>query len=135
MKLKPDTSHILMSETLKDQLPEGEVDDPLAQFSGTAVYVVADRCIGGQRAPLTGLLRSVLFGAEPEIKIMVELSEALATVNAENMQILGIELQHGQETTIPIPGPFVVKAACIDNIDVVQQSCILSLQLLRVKKT
>ena len=135
MELKPDNRRVLMSEALKGQVPGLEEDeDPFQHVAGRAVYAVIDRRIGNQQLPFGGMLRSVLFGLEPEVEVLVELPEALATVKAESMQIVGVELHHGEETTIPIPGPFIVKAARIDNIDVVQQSCALSLQLQRVKK-
>lgn len=133
MELKPNMSHVLMSETLKGQLPGLDGDDPLVQFAGQAVYVIIDRRIGGQPLPLSGVLSSILFGAEPEVEVHVELSEALVTVKADNVQIVAIELHHGEETTVPVPGPFTVKAARIDDIDVATQSCILALQLQRVK--
>lgn len=134
MELKPDPSRILMSDALKGQLPEleSEIAD---QLHGQYVHVVADRRIGGQQLPLAGLLRTVLFDTHPEIEFKVELSEALATVKANDLSFEGFELQHGEETTLNIPGPFAVKAARLQEIDPTTQTCVLALQLHRVKKT
>lgn len=122
-----------MSETLRGQLPELE-SDIAEQMHGNYVHVVADRRIGGQQVPLAGLLRTVLFDTQPEIEFKVELSEALATVQANDLVFEGFELQHGEETSLPMPGPFKVKAARIQEIDPVTQTCVLALQLQRVKK-
>lgn len=132
MELKADPSKILMSETLKGQLPELE-SEMAEQMQGQYVHVVADRRIAGQSLPLAGLLRTVLFDASPEIEFKVELSEALATVKAEKLTFESFELEHGEET-LQMPGPFTVKAARIQEIDAATQTCVLALQLQRVKK-
>lgn len=133
MELKADPSKILMSETLKGQLPDlgDEVFDNLANGG---IYVVMDRRVAKQQQPLAGVLRSVLFDVVPEVEMRVELAEALAVVQAQDLVIEGVELQHGEETTVKMPGPFTVKAARIQEIDVPAQLCVLALQLQRVKK-
>lgn len=133
MELKSDPSKILMSETLKGHLPELESDE-IDQLSSQYVHVVVDRWVAGTQVPLTGLLRSVLFGLEPELDIKVELPEALAVVKAQNLVIAGFELQYGEESTVEVPGPFTVKAARIDDINAQTQTCVLMLQLQRAKK-
>lgn len=135
MELKTNNSRVLMSDALRDQLPEGDdSQSPFDELQNNAVYVVIDRRVGGLKKPITGVLSSVLFGVEPEIEVMVSLESALETVQAERLEILGIELQHGENVTVPMPGPFNVKVARIDKIDVIQQSCILGMQLQRVPK-
>ena len=135
MELKPDTSRILMSNALKGQVPELE-SEMVEQMQGQYVHVVADRRIGGQQLPLAGLLRTVLFDTSPEIEIKVELIEAIRTVKANDLVFGGFELQHGEEEDggLSMPGPFSVKAARIQEIDPATQTCVLALQLQRVKK-
>lgn len=133
MDIKPDTSRVLMSETLKKVLPDLDGDN-LSQLVGEGIYVVADRRVGGQQIPLAGVLRSVLFDTSPEIEMRIELSEALAVVQSEGLTFEGFELHHGEKTTVQLPGPFTVKAARIEEIDVPAQLCVLLLQLQRVKK-
>ncbi len=128
--LKPNVSRILMSDVLKDKVPELE-SDAVDELQNQYVHVVADRRIGGQQIPIAGLLVAVLFGAIPELDFKVELSEALITVKADQLSINSFELQHG-DVTVPVPGPFYVKAARIQDIDVFNQTCVLSLQLQRV---
>lgn len=130
---RADTARILMSEALRGQLPELE-SEMAEQLRGQYVHVLAARRVGGQQLPLVGLLRTVLFDTHPEIEFKVELSEALATVKANDLSFDGFELQHGEETTLDIPGPFTVKAARIQEIDPATQTCVLALQLQRVKK-
>lgn len=124
-----------MSDTLRGKLPDiDDGADPLDQLSGQAVYVIVDRKIGGQSMPLSGLLRSVLFDSEPELEISIELSEALATVKAQDVVLGGFEIHHGEDTTVNVPGPFFIKAARLQEIDVPRQICVLAMQLQRVKK-
>lgn len=131
MELKPNVSRILMSDILKDQVPELE-SDAVDELQKQYVHVIADRRIGGQQVPIAGLLVAVLFDITPELEFRVELGEALATVKAEQLSIHSFELQHG-DVTVPVPGPFMVKAARIQDVDVFNQTCVLSLQLQRAK--
>lgn len=133
MEVKPDKSRVLMSDTLKGVLPDLDGDN-LSQLVGEGIYVVADRRVGGQQLPLAGVLRSVLFDVNPEVEMRIELAEALAVVQAQDLVFGGFELHHGEKTTVQLPGPFTVKAARIEEIDVPAQLCILLLQLQRVKK-
>lgn len=133
MDIKPDTSRVLMSDTLKKVLPDLDGDN-MSQLVGEGIYVVADRRVGGQQLPLAGVLRSVLFDIVPEIEMRIELSEALAVVQTEGLTFESFELHHGEQTTVKLPGPFTVKAARIEEIDVPAQLCVLLLQLQRVKK-
>lgn len=123
-----------MSEALRGALPdldEGVDVDPLV---GEGVYVIADRSTGGgtSNVPLTGVLRSILFDTCPEVEMRIELAEAFAVVQAHDLVFRGFELHHGQ-ATVRLPGPFTVKAARIEEIDVQAQLCVLLLHLQRKK--
>jgi hypothetical protein len=131
-EVRADATRILMSDALKGQLPELE-SEIVEHMQSQYVHVIADRRIGTQRLPLVGLLQTVLFDAQPEIEFKVELTEALATVKAVDLKFNGFQLQHGEGSTIDMPGPFNVKAARIQEIDAINQTCVLSLQLQRVK--
>lgn len=122
-----------MSDALKGQLPELESDE-IDHLSDQYVHVIIDRRVAGQKVPLVGLLRSVLFDLEPELDVKVELTEALAVVKARDLAIAGFELQHGEESTVEVPGPFTIKAARIEDINAQTQTCVLMLQLQRAKK-
>lgn len=130
MELKVNTSKILMSDVLKDKLPEHE-SDAVDELQEKYVHVVADRYISGKQSPMAGLLVAVLFDTIREVEMRVELAEALLTVKADAVMFAGFELQHG-DLTVPIPGPFLVKAARIQDIDVLNQTCVLSMQLQQV---
>ncbi len=134
MELKPNTSRILMSDVLKGQLPELE-SDAIDELHGQYVHVIADRFMNGAQLPLAGLLRTVLFDQAPEIEMKIELSEALKTVKANDLRFDSFELQHGDEETLVMPGPFIVKAARIQEIDPTTQTCVLALHLQRTKKS
>ncbi len=134
MELKTDPTKILMSDALRGQLPELESDE-IDQLSSQYVHVVVDRWVGQQQIPLIGLLKSVLFDLEPELEIKVELKEALSVVKARDLRVEGFELQHGEDETVTVPGPFNIKAARIEDINAQMQTCVLSLQLLRAKKS
>jgi hypothetical protein len=131
MELKADNSRMLMSDILKDRVDDA---NQIEKFVEEAICVVVDRRIDMEKLPLTGILKTVMFDTEPEIEIMVEISEALLTISSGNLEILGIELQHGIKTTVPMPGPFQIKAARIHDVDVINQTCTLALHLQRKKK-
>ena len=139
--INADVTRVLMSEALRSRFNVDDVaedvvdpaDDSFKAISDSAVYVIIDRRLAGQQAPVSGVLRSVLFDVEPEVELLMELTEAFAMVRAESMTIGGFELHHGEESTVKVPGPFTVKAARIQEIDVLQQSCVMALQLQRKK--
>lgn len=131
--IQADTSRILMSDALQGQLAD-LTDEAYDSLAGAGVYVIVDRRVGGQQLPLAGVLRSVLFDVTPELEMRVQLEEALAVVQATDLTIGEVELQHGEKTTVKMPGPFTIKAARIEDIDVPGQLCVLLLQLHRVKK-
>lgn len=133
MELKSNPSRILMSDVLRDRMPELE-SDVVDKLHEQYVHVIMDRRISGQQQPLTGLLRSVLFDVQPEVEVKVDLEDALNTVKATELVIMGFELQYGTDGTVAVPGPFTVKAARIQDVDPSTQTCVLAVQLHRVKK-
>ena len=130
LALEADTGHVLMSDALKDQLDhddEEAIDDMF-------VSVIADRRIGDRNAPMAGTLRSVLFeSVNPEIDIRLQIDDAFDTINAQTLTFGGFDMLHGDKK-LTLAGPFTVKAARIDEVDVPRQLCVLSLQLQRVQK-
>lgn len=130
MEIKPIKDKMLMSEELRNQFGDG---DEIGDVASNYVHVIADRRINGQPDPITGLLSSILFSKEPEIEFKVQLDEALRSVKESNVAFHNFELQHGSESSIKIPGPFIVVAARIQDIDVHSQTCILALHLKRLE--
>lgn len=128
MEVKADNSRVLMSDVLKGQVPEleGEAEGLEALY----VHVIVALRVGNKQTALAGILRSVLFGEDPELEFRVQLEEALAFVEANDMQVLGFELHHGMKV-IKVPGPLVVKAVRIDDVAFAEQLCTLSLGLKR----
>ena len=137
-EMKAETSKVLMSEVLRGRV-DPEIEDEATQMGADAleksvVSVIANVQIGtGKSTPIVGILRSVLFEAEPELEFRVTLDDALSLVSAANPQFLGFELHHGDKV-IKTPGPFTIKGARIDDIDPLQSLCILSLGLKRQPK-
>lgn len=125
---------IMMSETLRGRLPELE-SDIADQLHDQYVHVLIDRRIGGKLLPFAGLLTTVLFGANPEIEIKVELIEALETIKANGLTFDRFDLQYGEKVTVAMAGPFKARAARIQDIDPSTQTCVLALQLEYAKKT
>lgn len=126
-----------MSDMLKgnvSDLASHDDDDPYMEAVTSAetryVHVIADRRVANKSLPLVGLLRTVLFDEQPEIEFKVDLTEALATVKAAGLSFAGFELEHGTEV-VKMPGPFIVKAARIQEIDPLTQTCVLALHLTR----
>lgn len=127
MEMKADPTQVLMSDVLRGSVPELEGETAPA---ANHVVVIADRITNGgtKRDALVGVLRGILFDVDPEIEFRIALEEAMNIVQAPGLSFGGFELHHG-ERIIPMPGPFVVKAARIDDINVPDQLCTLSLHL------
>lgn len=131
--MKTNTSKVLMSEVLKgqiDSVDENFVDELL----DAGVFVILNCQSNVENKTLSGVLRSVLFDEVPELELRLEISSALDLVKINNLSILSVQLQHGASNTVDIPGPFKIKAARIEELDVPNQLCVLSLQLLRSRK-
>jgi hypothetical protein len=133
MEMKVDPSKVLMSEALRGQVPVELEDEAVETLGSQAVTVVAAVQIGDTKTAIVGLLRSVLFEAEPELEFRVTLDEAFNMIEAQQLQFLGFELHYG-DRIIRRPGPLLVKGVRIDDIDTVNQLCTLSLGLKRPPK-
>lgn len=131
MEMKANTSGVLMSDVLRGQVPEIEDEHPVDALRGKHIVVVAERIIGDKKEGMVGILRGVMLGTDPEIEFRTEVKEALDILKANSLSFTRFELHHGEETVVPIPGPFTVKAARIDEIDIVEQVCTLGLHLQR----
>jgi hypothetical protein len=134
-EMKAETSRVLMSDVLRGRVSE-EIEDEATIAAAdilekSVVSVVANLQVGtGKSTAVCGILRSVLFEAEPELEFRVTLDEALGIVEAQNVQFLSFELHHG-ERVVRTPGPFLIKGARIDDIDALNGLCVLSLGLKR----
>jgi hypothetical protein len=129
MEMKAKTSHVLMSEELRGQVPELD-DEQLveAASAGKHVLVIAERILKNARTGVVGIMRGILFDVEPEVEMRINLTEALDLVEAPDLLFGSLELHHG-ERVVKVPGPFIVKAARVDDIDANEQLCTLSLHL------
>ena len=130
MEMKADPSHVLMSEVLRGQVPELEGDqqlDPLA--AAKHVVVIAEKVVGNKVEGMVGILRGILLGAAPEIEFRADLKECLEILKTSSLTFSKIELHYGEEIVVPIVGPFIVKAARIDEISPADGLCTLGLHL------
>jgi len=118
---------VLMSDVLKGQVPDLD-DDVIDEQRNLRVIVIGEMIIGSSRSAITGILRGVLFDVDPEIEIRVDLSEAMGLIQASQLSFGGFELHHGTKI-INMPGPFLVKAARLDEISPETQLCTLGLHL------
>jgi len=136
MELKAQSPTLMMSEALKGRLTDddgvvGEDTPPVL-----AVTVVAVIKVGDKQTAIVGLLRSALFDTDtPELEFKVQLSDALDFVAAKSLLFQGFELHHGATCAVAVEGPFIVKGARIDDINVVEQLCVLCLGLERTIRT
>jgi len=129
LHLHPNNASILMSDTLKGNVPvledEPAPPDPL---ENQHVVVIAAKRVGSQVDAIVGILRGVLFDVDPEIEFRIQLSEAMDIIEAPGISFDGFELHHG-ERIINMGGPYLVKAARIDDISSKDQMCTLGLHL------
>lgn len=134
LTMNANTSHVLMSDALRGQIPELEGEERPDPFEGKHVVVVAQKVVGNASTGLVGVLRGVHLGVEPEIEFRIDLSEALGLVQAQDLSFNGFELHHGESTVVKIPGPFIVKAARIDEISPAEQLCTIGLHLMKQRR-
>lgn len=129
MEMKAKTDHILMSEVLRGQVPELEGVHPVEQTEIKHVVLICERVIAGNVDGMVGILRGILLGQDPEIEFRADLRESLEILRASNLIFNRFELHYGEDVVIPIPGPFIVKAARIDEISPTDHLCTLGLHL------
>ena len=130
-ELRAETSKVLMSDILRGRVPEELEDEAMAgaveALEKSVISVVANVQVGsGKATAVTGILQSVLFENEPELEFKLVLDDALAIVEAQQLQFLGFELHYG-ERVVKVPGPLIIKGARIDQIDTAHGLCVLSL--------
>lgn len=130
MEMKADTNHVLMSDVLKGQVPELEGEHPVDQLHGKHVIVITERVIGDKVDGMVGILRGLMLGENPEIEFRCDIKEALTILKSNSLSFNRFELHHGEDV-VPVVGPFIVKAARIDEIVVQDQLCTLGLHLQR----
>lgn len=134
LKMNVNTSHVLMSDALRGVVPELEGEERPEPPQGKHVVVIAQKVVGSKQEGLVGVLRGVHLGAEPEIEFRIDLSEALGLISAQNLSFVNFELHHGESTVVKIPGPFIVKAARIDEISPAEQLCTIGLHLMKQQR-
>lgn len=128
----PNVERVLMSDTLRGQVPSlEEHDNDIEHMQLKHVVVVADKHVGANRSGLIGILRKIELGIETKIEIRIDLSEALDVIEAAGLFFGGFELCHGEERIVKIPGPYIVKCANICDISVPDQLCTLGLDLVK----
>lgn len=128
MPMVADKSHVLMSDVLKGRVAELDARDDVSELMDDHVMVVAERVIKGAIDTMTGILRGVMFGIEPELEMRVDIKQAMEVVKAEDLSFKGFRLEHG-DSVVEVPGPFVVKACRFDEISAEDQLCTLGLHL------
>lgn len=133
LSITPNVDRVLMSDTLKGQVPELD-DENVTDFDEIQshhVIVVADKIVNNQRTGLVGVLRGLTLGAESEIQFRIDLDEALDIIDAPGLAFGGFELCHGEKKSVKIQGPFNVKSARLEDISVQDQLCTLGLHLVK----
>lgn len=135
MEMRVAKEKILMSDTLKGNVPDLEDDDDvirermIEELSTKYVHVIID--LAGDKV-MTGLLESVLFGEPAEIEFKTELHEALSLA-AIPVNVNNVEMQHGESSKFEIRGQRKITASRIFDINPQQQTCMLMLQLTKIE--
>lgn len=131
LDITPDTSKVLMSESLRGTVPEleGEGIDPATQF----VIAIGHRKVGNKEEALVGSLVGVLYDQKPEVEMRVTIDEAIAVIKAESLSFDKFEFHYGDKD-FELVGPFTVAAARMQEFDVRTQMCVLMLSLQRTNK-
>lgn len=104
------------------QFENQEIDELYNKY----VHIVINRSF---KEPIAGLLRVIQIGDKPEIDFKTDLSIALELAyNYIDQQIQSFEIQHNGNQKI-INGPFAILKVKISDIDILTQTCTLSLHL------
>jgi hypothetical protein len=126
-----DASRLLMSDTLKGNLQEFDQDE-VDSVVDLYMICVINRTVSGNPKPVTGILRSILFDDKPEVELSVSVDDAFSFVEAEEQLFASVEIHHG-ERIVMMNGPFIIKAARLQDMDVKNQTCVVLMQLNRTK--
>lgn len=129
IKANSEQDKLMMSESLYEH-----VDEPPQFEEPTFVVVIGHRQVKDKQMPLLGSLRSVLFDVEPEVEFRVIIDEAFSVINSTDQFFAAFEFHYGDKHIIKVPGPLIVKAARISDVEPKDGMCILSLQLKRLEK-
>lgn len=129
-EIKTDSSKILMSDVLKGQVED--FDDSIEKMEMMSIYVIVDRTIGPDKLkPFSGILRGISLGIDIEIEMRMSLTDVIDIIseNANSISIEGFELHQGENIIKKVFGSFVSKTIRVDEIDVINDLCVLGLQL------
>lgn len=137
--LKADTSKILMSDALKDKI--SNFDDDVEKLDMLSIYVIVERVQQAEGTqdeapkPFSGILRGISIDQykDIEIEMRIPLDEAIQIVKDESVKVVGLELQQGDDTLKYFKETYLSKAIRVDEIDIVNQLCVLGMHLHRVK--
>lgn len=121
---------LLVSDSLKDVLPEDQLDQVDEMFISIAVVV------DPRDASLTGNLSAVEFGENPKIDVKTSLKEAFRFIGHvvsnkhTGKEVNSLILLLGEDS-ISIPGPFKMSGVKIVDVDSSSKLCILAIDLIK----
>lgn len=131
MNIKTDTSRLLMSDALRDRLPEeltnmtqeSEPEPLLGRFVTAAVMLL------GVDDPFVGVLIGMeSTHASTTVTIQMKVEHAFAVIEAGVNNVTGIVLELGDRVFKPVFS--CVDAVSVDNVGSIEQLCILSLRFI-----
>lgn len=110
--MEADNSRVLMSDSLKGQIPD--IEEQQQALIDRLIKVTATWKSGDddKLKTIVGSLRTVMFGQDPEIEFRALLEDVLDIVSANNVVFTSIELKH-VDRTVHLPANLKVTAARI----------------------
>ncbi len=127
----PSTDRILMSDTLRGNVPALENDEQVQDVeSDNYVFVTAEKISNHERTAVIGILRGIELGIEPQVEMRLSIVHALDIIETRGLLFGGFELKT-LDRVVNIPGPFKVKSARLFDIDTIAQMCTLGLHLVK----
>lgn len=127
----PSTDRILMSDTLRGNVPALENDEQVQDVeSDNYVFVTAEKISNHERTAVIGILRGIELGIEPQVEMRLSIVHALDIIETPGLLFGRFELKT-LDRVVNIPGPFKVKSARLFDIDTISQMCTLGLHLVK----
>lgn len=129
MDIKTDTSRILMSDELRDRLPEELINSAQENEPESLLerFVTASVTLQGVGDPFVGVLLGLeSTRASMTITIQMNVEQAFAVIEAGANNVTGVVIELGERVFKPVVS--CADAVSIDNVSSIDQLCTLSLR-------
>lgn len=119
---------MLISDSLSGIVDDDEQD--VIDYDKSGLYAVIEVSNGRSTTVITGPVRSFLLDDKPEIELKTTLDDGLLVASQKDKALVSKAYVQKGDTFINIAKACKLSAVRVDEIDIVSQLCLLSVQLL-----